>query len=199
MSSARQLVGVLLAVCLLGSCAILPRAESEDEAERRIAREFRDHCKKVLCRERATARARIEDGRMIEAALPESLPFVLPDGLITIVQGETVYLELDVADGEVRGVRAVPAIANPRITAILRLWQEPGRADSYFSVVQPFERTLKYRLGIMVPNRRGVLATSSCPVAPGLTMIEHWPQPIFQLVMKDLRFVSKDDRLVCEK
>jgi len=72
-------------------------------------------------------------------------------------------------------------------------------ADMQLAVSHSLPQTLKYSLGMMLPSGGQVYATASCPVPPGLTTYETWPNPVFQLVIRDLRLLPEGTPLTCEK
>jgi hypothetical protein len=57
--------------------------------------------------------------------------------------------------------------------------------------------SLKYSVDLMLPAGGDLLPTSSCPAQPDLITSETWPQPVFQLVIKDLRLLPDGAPLSC--
>lgn len=143
-------------------------------------------------------RLRLEDGKTFEKEVPR-LPVITRDGLITVFQGEEVHIELSVAGGAIKSMRAVPKVARPGSTLTFKLGQQPGRADTQLAVSNGLSQNVKYRLDMMLPTGGRLFATTSCPVPAGATTNETWVHPIFQLVIRDLRFLPVDAPLNCER
>ena len=165
------------------------------EAEQR-AKEIEAVCAKAHCREARMVSLRLEDGKTFERDVPR-LPIVLPNGWITVFAGEEIHVELTLAQGEIKSARAVPKVTRRNATISFRLRQQPGRADSELVVTNGLPQNLKYTLGSMLPTGGQVLPTPSCAVQAGLTAHENWAAPIFQLVIRDLRFLPTDAPLSC--
>lgn len=187
-----------LVAALLSACALLAPGEGRaqvPEAEQR-AKEIEAVCRKAHCRDARTVRLRLEDGSPFERDVPR-LPIVLPNGWITLYPGEEIHVELTMARDAIRSARAVPKVARPNATLTLKLAQQPGRADSVLTVTHGLPQSLKYSLGLMLPAGGQVQATTSCPVQPGLTTHETWPMAVFQVVIRDLRFLAEGASLDC--
>lgn len=141
-------------------------------------------------------RVRLEDGSVFEREVPR-LPIVLPNGWITVFAGEEVHVELTTAQGAIKSVRAVPKVTRRSTTVSFRLRQVPGRAETELTVTNGLPRNLKYSVGMMLPTGGQVYPAPSCPVQPGLAGHETLAQPVFQLVIRDLRFLPLDAPLNC--
>jgi len=189
----RLSLAIVALCCLPGG----PAAAQDAEAEQR-AKEIEAVCSKTYCRPARTVRLLREDGSMFEREVPR-LPIVLPTGWITVYPGEEIHVELTLARGTIRSARAVAKVARPNSTLTFKLSQQPGRADMQLAVSHSLPQTLKYSLGMMLPSGGQVYATASCPVPPGLTTYETWPNPVFQLVIRDLRLLPEGTPLTCEK
>lgn len=183
---------------IIAFLALLPAApaHAQDAAAEQRAREIEAVCAKTYCREPRTVRLRREDGSSFETAVPR-LPIVLPNGWITIYPGEEVHVELAVSGVGVKATRAVPKPRRGVPTLTLRLAQQDGKADTTLAATHDLSQNLKYTLGLMLPSGGQVLGTSSCPVRPGLVTTEHWPNPVFQVVVRDLRLLADDAPLNC--
>ena len=181
-------------LCLLGASGAGQAQDSE--AEKR-AREIEAVCSKAHCREARTVSVRLEDGSTFERAVPR-LPIVLPNGWITVYPGEEIHVELAMARDTVKSARAVAKPVRRNATVTFKLIQQPGRADMQLAVTHALPQNLKYSMGMMLPTGGQLFATPSCPVAPGVTTHETWPHPVFQLVIRDLRFLPEGAPLTCE-
>ena len=167
------------------------------EAEQR-AKEIEAVCAKAHCRSARMVRLRLEDGKTFEKEVPR-LPIVLPNGWITVYPGEEVHIELAVKGDAIRSTRAVPKVTRPNSTLTFKLEQQPSGTDMQLTVTNRLPHNLKYRVDMMLPTGGQLLPTTSCPVQPGLTAHEAWTHPVFQLVIRDLRFLPEDTPLNCER
>ena len=167
-------------------------APSIDEFKRLCASELRG------CRGPHTIRLLKEDGSIHEVSFDIGVPIVQGDDLVTVLPGETVYLEAEVDGDRVIRLRSVPEIVHPETTITISLSQSDGETDMFLVAKNPFPRALKYRMGMERLDHDGLLSTSSCPVVGGGGAYETWPHPIFQIVITDFRFLEEGAGFVCE-
>ena len=187
-----------ISICVLGLLSASGAGRAQDaEAEQR-AKEIEAVCSKAHCREARTVSLRLEDGGTFERAVPR-LPIVLPNGWITIYPGEEIHIEVTLARGTIKSARAVAKPVRRNATLTFRLSQQPGRADTVLDVSHGLPQNIKYSLGMMLPSGGQLYATTSCPVQPGLTTHETWAHPVFQVVIRDLRFLPEGAPLNCER
>jgi hypothetical protein len=59
-------------------------------------------------------------------------------------------------------------------------------------VTNPFSQSLKFNMGMMPLDSDKLLKTSSCPVMAGGSSFESWPEPVFQVVLGNARFIDAD-------
>lgn len=135
----------------------------------------------------------LQDGNTFSQTLPPPNPIVQFDYLY-VFPGLTLYIEADVAGDKLVNLHMVPANVHPEKTLVLT-FQQGGMGGQYgmaFHIEQPFDRPLKYHAGIMmVETEDGHLKkTSTCPLAPKGGTYETWPDPIFQLVLGEFRFLD---------
>ena len=185
-------------ILVMAMCCAAGRSLAQDaEAEQR-AKEIDAFCAKALCREARKVSLTREDGGTFEAAVPK-LPIVLPNGWITLYPGEEIHIELAFANGAMKSARAVARPRRPADTVTFKLAQQPGKPDMTLSVSHGLSHTLKYSVGLMLPSGGGVFGTTSCPVRPALVTNEHWPHPVFQLVITNVRLLPEGASLNCER
>jgi hypothetical protein len=190
-TTARTLLALLP---FLATVCLAQTPVSEEEA----AKDLERICTEVLCRDPTTVRVLREDGSTMEVPIRIRLPFLQPDGWMTIFPGEEIFVEVDVDGDRITNPRAVRKAENPSTTLTFKFWQEPKRKDSFLLVTNPFSRPVKFNLGMMLLNDEHLRKTSSCPVLPQKKHYEHWPHPIFQLVVANLRFLPDGAELNCE-
>ena len=88
-------------------------------------------------------------------------------------------------------------VANPDRTLVFKFYQKHGATDMLLEVTNPFKNDLKFKLGMMLPDGDKLRGTSSCPASAGLTLYEHWPHPIFQLVIGSGRVLKEGEQRAC--
>jgi hypothetical protein len=184
----------VILLSLVGPVCLGQTQLSEEDAAKDPGRT----CERVLCRDATTVRVLQEDGSTLEVSLPARLPFVQPNGWITIFPGEEIFIEVDVEGDRVSNPRAVRNTESPTTTLTFKFWQAPNRKDSFLLIANPFPRPVKFNLGMRpVPEER-LRKTTSCPVLAGRTQVEHWPHPIVQLVIANIRFLPEGAERKCE-
>jgi hypothetical protein len=115
---------------------------------------------------------------------------------ITVVAGQTIYVEADIDGNDLVKYRAVDQIANPKIT-ITAKFEQMKDGGMMLSLHNPFNRPLKFNMGIMPMGSDDLYKTSSCPIIAGGGSYEMWPYPIFQVVLGDGRLMNPDDSTAC--
>lgn len=198
---------LLLSLLIIASCA-QNSGRPQRETVKRVdgdmsedAAEFIEYCKTAACRQNTHFRVKLEDASYYEYN-GELDPPVIQSGLITLYPGESIHVEAEIAGDALVNLNLVQEIANPDRTITFKFWQEPSTSKGtgmMLSVHNPFDRYLRYELGIMKFDSTEVQYSSSCPVLPGRFAYEHWPYPLFQLAMTNLRLVDIDnEQISCE-
>ena len=194
----RRFVFQLFAATLAGALGMSCFAQALNDTPE--ARKNRNElCAKVLCRPPTTVRLVLEDGGIIEVPFQDRSPIVLPNGWVSVLSGEEVHIAVQFdrnAVGTPRAVRRPDATSG---TLTFRLRQDPKTGHSELVVTSSLKQSVKYDLGMMLPDGDRILKTSSCPVRPGLQGIEHWPHPVFQLVVARFRSIPDGTEVPCEK
>lgn len=194
-----RFVGVAMILAALSGCAADVRREpSAKQAEPTTSLEVL--CTTIYsdCRKNLTVRLRAEDSAVQEIHLELSYPPVQDGELVTIFPGETIWVEGEWVEGRLTKLRSVPGSAGSSRALAFKFQQVEGKAGMMLSVTNPFDMMIKYRLGMQPLGRDGVFKTSSCPVIPGGHGFEHWPEPIFQLVVMDIEAVAEGAPMTCD-
>lgn len=153
-------------------------------------------CAAVGCRRNVTIRLQREDGGVFHRRYPVFPPPV-QEGSIMILPGETLFVEAEVQGDRLVGLRAVERVTAPEKTLVARFEQLEDGA-MLLSLQNPFRRHLKFHMAFMPLDQDRMFKTSSCPVVPGGSAFEHWPFPIFQLLLFQPRLLEQDAAGVCE-
>ena len=154
-----------------------------------------DICQQVACRAPTTVRLWTEDGAVLEGVLPPG-PYVL-DGVINVLAGESLKVETAPSDSEFLTLRYAETDGDPNRTLTVSLEQmvsESGN-EMIFSIENPLQQPVKFRLAANPPGSPDLIYTRTCPVAPGDWSFEKWPGPIAQLVVFDVQVLEADASL----
>ena len=154
-----------------------------------------DICQQVACRAPTTVRLWTDDGAVLEGVLPPG-PYVL-DGVINVLAGESLKVETAPSDSEFLTLRYAATDGDPNRTLTVSLEQmvsESGN-EMIFSIENPLQQPVKFRLAANPPGSPDLIYTRTCPVAPGDWSFEKWPGPIAQLVVFDVQVLEADASL----
>lgn len=135
---------------------------------------------------------------MMEVPFEDVSPIVLPNGWVTILPGEEIHIAFEVGDGTLGNPQAVQQLAKSQPSLSFRFDQDAETGDSKLRITSTLKHTVKYDLGMMLPEGDDILETSSCPVQPGLNSYEHWGFPVFQFVAARFRVLGPKDDMTCE-
>ncbi len=115
---------------------------------------------------------------------------------VAVVAGQTLYIEADIVGDKLTNYRSVDAVTDPNITITAKLEQMKD-GGMMLSLHNPFNKAIKFNMGIMPLDSDGLYKTSSCPVIAGGGSYETWPYPIFQLVLGNGRLMEPSDTMAC--
>lgn len=146
-------------------------------------------CSTMECRGPTEVKLRYANGDVITRKFQWFNP-VVQDDAVTILPGETLYIEAEVNDGRLTRLHRVDSLRNPGKTLVLKFSQATSGTDMLLSVSNPFLKTLKYHLAAMATESSPLTKLASCPVRPGTESFETWPNPVFQLVLMQFEFAS---------
>jgi hypothetical protein len=184
----------ILAVASIVLLASVPvEAQSLNE---KVKAELTKLCKVMLCRA-PSIQLYIDKEHVYKETKTDAFPVLLND-VVSVYPNEEVYIETALENGNLKLVRAVPKVTSPKRTLVFKFKQEPQAKDMILEIINPFPRDIKFTMGMMLPEGGDIRATSSCPVKAGLILLEHWPHPIYQLVITNGRVLAKSDSRVCE-
>ncbi|MEE8294617.1 MAG: hypothetical protein V3R64_02795 [Sphingomonadales bacterium] len=171
-------------------------AQDGSETNEEIDPQLVEYCKTAECRTDLNFVLRLEDGMGLEYA-PALAPPAVNDGFLIIYPGEELFIEAEKSETGPINLKLVKENTNPERTFIFKFFQSEG-TDMMLSVTNPFDKMLKYQALMVLPEDGNLYETSSCAVMAGLMGFEMWPQPIFQLIIADMKFVEPTDSIVCK-
>jgi hypothetical protein len=115
---------------------------------------------------------------------------------IQLRPGDDVYIAGDEAGGALTNLRVVGAPATPASVVHMAFARQTvgGSASLLLHVDNFFATTLVYHSSFEdVGQANQVNTTSTCPVSPGLSALELWPDPIAVLTVRDFAFRDAND------
>lgn len=162
-----------------------------------------EECKTKLCRHDVSIKMTQKDHTTFERTY-KLLPPVVQEKYISIYAGETIYLEAVEIEGDQLSFKHVNENLNPDKTIVLNLAQEEVKPDTskvgaLFIATNPFNRDIRYNMGVHPLDHDGLFPTSSCPVRAGKKMFESWKYPIVLLAIKNVRFLEEGESRACIK
>ena len=154
-----------------------------------------DICQQVACRAPTTVRLWTEDGAVLEGVLPPG-PYVLDD-VINVLAGESLKVETAPSESGFLTLRYAGTDGDPDRTLTVSLEQMVSDSgnEMIFSIENPLQLPVKFRLAANPPGSPDLIYTRTCPVAPGDWSFEKWPGPIAQLVVFDVQVLEADASL----
>ncbi|MBS1664784.1 MAG: hypothetical protein JST68_27305 [Bacteroidetes bacterium] len=135
----------------------------------------------------------VDKSTVYEQEIKES-PYVLPNNTIQLYPGETVFIEVEMADSNITSMTAVKENQNPSKTLILSFSQETSgkkHESMMLKVVNPFKQRLFYGAMIYLMRQKKWAKTDVLPVEPGLSSYENWPDVITSIGLGHWSFKSK--------
>ncbi|MFL6694718.1 MAG: hypothetical protein ACJ8GO_17370 [Ramlibacter sp.] len=156
-----------------------------------------DICRRVLCRAPGSVHVALKDGTTKDVPSQAANPIVLDNGSATVRLGEQVHLGIDLQGDAIKAVRAVKSPRDASDAISLRLSQDGTTHDSLLVVENGADRMLKLDLGLVAHDSDRVVKTPSCPVGPGKSLYEHWPQPVYQVVVTRIRVLPAGSPATC--
>jgi len=179
----------LVAVALL-SVVASDRPRAQDSADRAD-----QSCDRVQCYQPGSFPVTLDDGRQANFDLKVVFPIVKKDS-VSMLPGNTVFVKGSVVEGKLVNLSVIEKPADLKDVLQIRMWQEPGKADTYLVVTNHFHENVKYAAAMLFPQAEEFHSTSSCAVlGNGRSGYEHWPYAIFQLVLSD--FALQGAELPC--
>jgi hypothetical protein len=112
--------------------------------------------------------------------------YVHPDNTVQLYSGEQVYLQAEVYNGIITGLRAVPEIKDSSKTITISFSQTVNKKVHEMMMLKvnnPFASMLSYKAMIYFLYHKKWVNTSSVPVPAGLAGYETWPDIIISIAL----------------
>ncbi len=158
--------------------------------------DVKELCKQVLCRT-PNFKLRLDNQDVFESDVETPLPVLVNNKLISVFPGETVFIEASVTGKEIKLERAVAINEHPERTLVFKFTQVDKQKDMMLEVSNPFPEVIKFKMGFMKVDSSKIYGTTSCPVPEKLSLLEHWPHPIFQILLTQAKILDKRDKRIC--
>lgn len=186
---------------LLAACAGAPAGRMPADADPAIAVQQQAEteqrmCAAAGCRHDVTIRLQRRDGSRYERSFATFPPSVM-GGNVMIVPGETLHIEAEVEGDRLIGLQIVETVRHPERTVTARFVQQDD-GSMLLHLQNPFDRPLKFHMALMPLSTDRLFRSSSCPVIAGGSAYEHWPFPVFQLLLLEPRLLAESAETVCE-
>jgi hypothetical protein len=143
-------------------------------------------CRRVPCRPAQILKLKISETEVAEYNIPEG-PYV-SDGRINVLSGEEINVEFD--DGEVgpTNPRYIEKVTTPEKTMTFSLSLRDK--ETVLTVKNPFAKTILYDCMIRRHKAERMQKATVAPVQSAGISFEHWPYPITQVLISNVRYVS---------
>ena len=193
-------IGFFTLLCVfLFSCQSTTVEQSKDDAELVSTSEgesftMENLCKVAKCRENRSLKFRTDSG-IFEQTLPLYWPAAYKNK-ISLLPGDVLFIEAEETDDGLGNFKLVDKIVNPEKTIEFSFTQMDEKLDMMLSVKNPFSKDIKYHLD-MIDFSGKPHKTSSCPVRANISVYEHWPHVIPELILTDMHFLEPNDVMSC--
>jgi hypothetical protein len=121
------------------------------------------------------------------------------DDVVILEPGDDIYVTGDERDGRLVNLRRVDPPGGGATNVIhLRYKQDQLLNGAFVMMLElqsSFPRVLVYLAAAMGPANP-MFFTSTCPVKPGITASEMWPQPLWQVLLSNFR--ASDAARICK-
>jgi hypothetical protein len=120
-------------------------------------------------------------------------PYILPNNVVQLYPGETVFIEVEEENGIINSMTAVKENVNPSKTLVLSFSQTATKKvhqSMMLKVFNPFKEELSYNANIYPLQHKQWIKTSIYPVAGGLSGFESWPDIIISISLDRWTFKS---------
>jgi len=159
-------------------------------------------CRITACRPPTKVRLEVGENRYYTVDQPQA-PYVF-EGIVNVLADETVVALVKAGGDRIVDLSYVeePGKVAPVIVTHLESYvDEKGSRGMLLTVTNPFERPIRYTARIQRAGKAVFEDAATCPVPPHRAGAETWPVPLVQVLLKDFRFVAKDETIAkdCER
>jgi hypothetical protein len=145
-------------------------------------------CRRVPCRPAKILKLKVSETEVAEFDFPTG-PYVA-DGYINVLSGEEFNVEFDDGSAGPANPRYVEKVTAPDKTVNFNL--SLTDQGTILTVKNPFAKDILYDCLIQHYKAQRLQKTTIVPVQSGLVSFEHWPYPITQVVISNVRYASSN-------
>lgn len=156
---------------------------------------MREMCAATKCQHDLRVVLKQKDGGTYDRTFPV-FPGAVQGIGVAVVAGQTIHVEADIEEERLTNYRVVEEVADPKIT-ITATFEQMEDGGMMLSLQNPFDRPIKFNLGIMPLDSDDLYRTSSCPVIANGGAYEIWPYPIFQVLLGNGRIMNPKESMAC--
>jgi hypothetical protein len=174
----RHFAGIFTAAALLVSAPLLAQ---DGQQPGKAGTETNNACATGKCQHNVRITLKEKNGATFDRVFENVPPVVQPFGF-GVIAGQTVYIEADVVDGKLVNLVSVDKISDPEKTITATFEQVDGK-DMMLTITNPYQKMLKFSMGIVPLGQKRLIKTTSCPVGAGIRSVELWSDPISQVML----------------
>jgi hypothetical protein len=191
-SSRKHFAGIVAAAALLVSAPLLAQ---DGQQPGKASTETNNACATGKCQHNVRITLKDKNGATFDRVL-ENVPAVVQPFGFGVIVGQTVYIEADVVDGKLVNLVSVDKISAPEKTITATFEQVDGK-DMMLTITNPYQKMLKFSMGIVPLGQKRLVKTTSCPVGAGIRSVELWSDPISQVVLIGGHFLPDGSPTAC--
>jgi hypothetical protein len=153
-------------------------------------------CKVTICQHNVHVVLKQKDGTVFDKTF-DTMPGVVEPHWLVIIAGQTLNIEADRVGNSLANFKVVDSVQHPEKTLTFSFEQTDN--GMLLKLSNPYNQPLKFDMGMMPLDAERLLKTSSCPIMAGGSSFETWPEPIFQVVLANPRFLDQGkSKAVCD-
>lgn len=173
-------LGILLAGCQTNP---IQPSNNVNQVDDKVELTLEQACVKYKCRENFRIHFKTES-QVVDQTVELFWPRIF-DNSISIMPGESFFVEADLVDNRLVNLREVPEIKHPEKTITLSFTQSGPGLGMILSLKNPFDDVaLKFNMD-MVDFEGNPHRTSSCPALANASIYESWPHVIPELIISN--------------
>jgi len=143
-----------------------------------------DPCQSVLCRPAGGIDVRLDKETGTTVSFPP-MPYAFKNA-IYVRAGDEFSVKYKGLRGNLGDGEYVPSEQGKPPGLHLRLWQEDD-GSTILAIENTMKATMAYDVAMQLPRESKLRNTTALPIRPGLTNYEHWPHPVAQLLLYNVR------------
>ena len=181
------LKAIVLSFAMMNSSMLSAQVVRESDPEYKVLQERM--CAETACQRNLRVILKKKDGTLYDRTY-EVFNAVVQGLGITVVAGQTVYVEADIENGRLINLKSVDTISASEKTLTAEFEQSEDGGMT-LKVSNPFDQTIKFDMVISPLDSEELYRTSSCPI--NKSAYEMWPEPIFLVILGNGRVAGPEE------